>query len=159
MNDNDRLILQNLINKNNTTEQTDLIRQLQHSEILKSQINLLVDIKNQHFPNEQKIHEEGSYHCEFLYKYYTDIYNKVRKDEIDLLNLFKMLDLLKEIEDGQIDQHDASYKVGMFLKEIYIDSALRKSEKLDKLYSESNNEEKKEIVDISWKDYKKQLIK
>ena len=33
---------------------------------------------------------------------------------------------VKDIEDGRLDQHDASYKVGTVLKEMYIDSALKK---------------------------------
>ena len=44
----------------------------------------------------------------------------------------KFLGILKEIEDGKIDQPDGSYQVGTILKQIYVDSALQKSEKTDK---------------------------
>ena len=50
--------------------------------------------------------------CMFLYTYYTDIYNKIVKDEIDIQILFSFFDALKEIEDGKSDQHEASFKVG-----------------------------------------------
>jgi hypothetical protein len=41
------------------------------------------------------------------------------------------LDILKKIEDGQLDQHEGSFMVGTILKDIYVDSALKKAEKLD----------------------------
>jgi hypothetical protein len=95
--------------------------------------------------------------CQFLFNYYTDIYNKVKKDEIDLKILLRLLNVLHAIEEGAIDQHEGSFEVGKLLKEIYIDSALRKADKL--------NENDKERVDIrpseniSWHDFKKNVIK
>jgi hypothetical protein len=38
---------------------------------------------------------------------------------------------LKKIEDQEIDQHEGSYEVGMLLKKIYVDSALKKANKLN----------------------------
>ena len=37
--------------------------------------------------------------------------------------LTKFLDVLKLIEDKKIDQHEGSFKIGKYLKEMYIDSA------------------------------------
>jgi hypothetical protein len=42
-----------------------------------------------------------------------------------------MIRILREIEDGKLDQHDGSFKVGKILKSIYVDSALKRSENLD----------------------------
>ena len=70
--------------------------------------------------------------CSFLYTNYTDIYNKVKNDEIDLPLLNQFLNVLQRIENGEMDQHEGSYFVGKILKEIYIDSALKKADKLDK---------------------------
>ena len=39
---------------------------------------------------------------------------------------------LQAIEEGEIDQHEGSYEVGKLLKELYIDSALRRETKRDK---------------------------
>ena len=58
-----------------------------------------------------------------------------------------------DIEEGLLDQHEGSVKVGELLKKLYVDSALRKGEKIDK----SNPTEVKvfkESKDISWKQYK-----
>jgi hypothetical protein len=42
-----------------------------------------------------------------------------------------MIKILREIEDGKLDQHEGSFEVGKILKSIYIDSALKRSENLD----------------------------
>jgi cell division protein YceG involved in septum cleavage len=69
--------------------------------------------------------------CAFLFTYYTDLYNKLKSGEIDLNLLFKMIQILREIEDGKLDQHEGSFEVGKILKSIYVDSALKRSENLD----------------------------
>lgn len=153
MNSQERILLQDLISQNDTTEQTDLIRQLQHSYVIRSQVKRIIELKET-FKDESKLHEEASFHCDFLYRYYTDIYNKVRKDEIDLDILFKMLDALTEIEESKLDQHEASYKVGQYLKEIYIDSALRKANKLNEEHKDDEKEYRDSDFDINWKEYK-----
>ena len=61
---------------------------------------------------------------------------------------------MSKIEDGKIDQHEGSYEVGKLLKQIYIDSALKKSEKIDKMYDVK--ETNIEPVNISWKQWKNQ---
>ena len=130
MNDNQRLQLQNMIKANNVEDQTDLIRNLKHSQVLRNEINNLIMIRSKFRGDNDKIHEEGVNECNFLFTYYTDLYNKVRKDEIDIGILNKFLDVLKRIEDGELDQHEGSFLVGTILKELYVDSALRKTEKM-----------------------------
>jgi hypothetical protein len=97
--------------------------------------------------------------CGFLFNTYTDIFNKVKKNEIDLTILGQLLGVLKMIEDGKVGQHEASVEVGQLLKQIYIDSALKKSEKLDKLHSGSSSSSSSSsdlppAKKISWKQYK-----
>ena len=97
---------------------------------------------------------EGVSECNFLFTYYTDIYNKVRKDEIDPVILNKFFDVLKQIEDGDLSQHEGSFAIGTLLKELYVDSALKKADKLNE-NNEINREPKKPQVDITWKQFKK----
>ena len=92
--------------------------------------------------------------CSFLFQNYTDIYNKVLKNEINLDILNKFLDALELIENGEVDQHEASVKVGTYLKELYVDSALKKTEKMDAENS-NKDDEKKEFMEISWSEYKR----
>jgi hypothetical protein len=99
---------------------------------------------------------EAMNECNFLFTYYTDIYNKVRKDEIDLAILFKFLEVLRRIEDGELDQHEGSFLVGTLLKEMYVDSALKKAEKLEKERIDEPKEEMKgPSINISWRQFKK----
>ena len=160
MDDNARLQLQKMIKANNVEDQTDLIRQLKHSHILRENINNLLILKKQHGSDAEAIHNDGMIDANFLFTYYTDIYNKIRKDEIDLNILFKFIDVLQKIEDGEMDQHEGSFSVGTLLKELYVDSALRKADKLEQQHaSEPKEEYKKPQVDVSWKNFKKTLSK
>ena len=68
----------------------------------------------------------------------------------------KFLSVLKKIEDGNIDQHEGSYLVGQYLKQLYIDSAIKNQEKIN---NQSNKKKvmKKPIVNekkISYKEFK-----
>lgn len=154
MNDEQRLHLQNMISANNVVDQTELIRELKHSVILREEINKLVLIREKYSGDQDAIVLEAMTECNFLFTYYTDIYNKIRKDEIDLNILNKFLDVLRDIEDGNLDQHEASFKVGTLLKEIYIDSALRKAEKLNAENEDKEPEYKGPQLEISWKEFK-----
>ncbi len=154
MDDNQRLQLQRMISENNVVDQTDLIRELKHSHTLRNEVNTLIMLKAKHMDNAEELHLEAMMECNFLFTYYTDIYNKVRKDEIDLKILYRFLDVLEEIEDGKLDQHEGSFKIGTLLKDIYVDSALRKAAKLDKESAESKPEYSGPQVEISWKEFK-----
>ena len=62
--------------------------------------------------------------------------------------MFKFINIYREIESGKIDQHEASFKVGTILKEMYVDTAI-------------NNEPKnKQSRNINYKDWieKKNII-
>ena len=156
MDDKARLQLQKMIKANNVEDQTELIRELKHSHLLQNDINNLIMLKAKYRNNQDKIHEEGMNECGFLFTYYTDIYNKIRKDEIDLKILNQFLNILRRIEDGEIDQHEGSFIIGTLLKELYVDSALRKAEKLNQDEQEEIVQPR-EVVNISWRDFKKTL--
>jgi hypothetical protein len=154
MDDKARLQLQKMIKANNVEDQTELIRELKHSHLLQNDINNLIMLKAKYRNNQDKVNEEGMTECGFLFTYYTDIYNKIRKDEIDLKILNQFLNVLRRIEDGELDQHDGAFIIGTLLKEIYVDSALRKAAKLNE-NQEQEYVEPREVVNISWKDFKK----
>ena len=153
MDDKQRLQLANMIKANNVEDQTELIRNLKHSQVLRNEVNNMILIKAKYRGNDAKISEECINECGFLYTYYTDIFNKVKKDEIDIGILNKFLDVLKKIEDGILDQHEGSFLVGTLLKELYVDSALKKAEKLDE-QEEEKVEPKHAENNISWKQFK-----
>jgi hypothetical protein len=158
MNDTQRLRLQEMIKVNNVEDQTNVIRELKHSSILKKELQNMISIKekygNSHSPEE--INNLCAQECSFLFMYYTDIYNKIRKDEIDYTIFNKFLEILKKIEDEEVDQHEGSFLVGTLLKEMYIDSAIKKADKFDR---ENPQEMIEEIphINISWRDFKKKM--
>lgn len=153
MDDKQRLQLQNMIKANNVEDQTELIRNLKHSQILRSEVNNMILIKSKYRGNDEKIYNECVNECNFLFTYYSDIFNKIRKDEIEFGILNKFLDVLRKIEDGELDQHEGSFMVGSILKELYVDSALKKADKLDEK-NKKTQEPKKAEVNISWKQFK-----
>lgn len=156
MDANQRLKLQQMISENNVEDQTELIRTLKHSDVLFSNVNNLICLKNKYGNNTtcESFVSEAMMECSFLFTYYTDIYNKVKNDEIDLQLLLKFINILKTIENGEKDQHEASFEVGTILKEIYVDSALKKAEKLDALNEDKKEEYRGPDVNLSWKQFK-----
>jgi len=156
MDDKQRLQLQKMVNANNVLDQTELIRNLKHSHIFKNEINTMMLIKAKYRGDEEKIKEECINECGFMFTYYTDLFNKIRKDEIDLNILFKFIEVLRKIEEGELDQHEGSFLVGTLLKELYIDSALKKADKLNEIHDSNNVEPKKlePVLSISWKQFK-----
>jgi hypothetical protein len=104
--------------------------------------------------DDAKISENCMNECNFLFTYYTDIYNKIKKDEIDICILNNFLNVLKRIEDKELDQHEGSFLVGTILKELYVDSALKKADKLN-ANEGANLEPKKPHKNISFRQFKK----
>jgi hypothetical protein len=156
MDESQKLHLQKMIAANNVEDQTELIRELKHSHIMRGELNNMLFLKAKYRDDPEKIHLECMNECNFLFTYYTDLYNKIRKDEIDITILNKFLDVLEKIENGELDQHEGSFEVGTLLKKLYVDSALRKAEKLDEENnSAANQEPKKPTLEISWKQFKK----
>ena len=92
--------------------------------------------------------------CNFLWNNYTNIFNRLMKDEIDVNILYKFIDKLREIEDGITDQHTASVDIGKILKELYIDSALKREKKFEASNNKNKPKERKPVKNISWKQYK-----
>ena len=154
MDDSQRLQLKKMIEVNNTQDQTENIRRLKHSNKLIEDIRTLQQLKFRHKGDLEKVHEDATNMCNFLYTNYTDIYNKVKNDEIDLPLLNQFLNVLQRIENSEMDQHEASYMIGSILKEIYIDSALKKADKLDKQRAAAAAVPTAAVNKVSWKEYK-----
>jgi hypothetical protein len=64
----------------------------------------------------------------------------------------KLLVILKLIEDEKVDQHEGSVMCGKVLKELYIDSATKRMDNLDKEHAEEKPQV--EVKPVSWKEYK-----
>jgi len=154
MNDLERLNLQKMLKANDAENNTHLIRELKHSTKILEGVDELLKIKRENprlaKSNPEKFDELCVSKCQFLFNNYTDLFNKVKKDEVDLQILIRLINVLHAIEEGHVDQHEGSFEVGKLLKQIYIDSALRKAGKLD----EDGNEQETPVEQISWAEFK-----
>ena len=151
--------LQSLLNNVKPIDNSDIIQNKKHSFIIKENIEKLLKIKSE---NSNLSHEEldnlCSKECFFLFKNYTQIYNLFLKKDLNVNIFNELLDNLKKIEDGDLNQHEASIKVGQLLKTIYIDNAMKErkedEEKLEKENQLLRDKQLKNIKDISWNQYK-----
>lgn len=156
----ERIDLKRLISQTECEDNTENIRKLKHSSRILNDVSKLVKFKKDNITlyndKPEEFDLEAQTVANFLYVHYTDIYRRLIKDEINLAILAKFLHILKGIEDGKVDQHEASVLVGRVLKELYLDSAVRHGENLDKMYSsqEPEPEPKNKGKEISWKDFK-----
>jgi len=151
----ERLNLKKMINESECGDNTDNIRRLKHSVLMRDDVRKLDTLKNTH--GDMKANNNDDFvllcqnECKFLYSNYTDIFNKLVKDELDLTIMTKLLTVLKLIEDSKVDQHEGSVMVGKVLKELYVDSATKRLDNLDK---EHDKEPMSEGKAISWKQFK-----
>ncbi len=149
MNDADRLNLMRMVGQSDCDDNTETIRKLKHSSLIRKDLETFKDLRR-----KSSAHSDDAYKskCSFLYNNYTDIFNRLIKNELDLAIFERLLTSLRQIEDGSVDQHEGSVAVGTILKELYIDSALKHGNNLSETYDspvtyvESKN--------ISWKQFK-----
>lgn len=155
------LKLRDMISENNIEDITGSIREKKHSDMIKRDVDRMVELKRLHNMTNSPTDEEENLlvaGCSFLYSNYTDIFIKIKKDEIDLKMFDYFLTILKRIEDGEYDQHTGAYEVGKVLKNIYIDSAMRMEQHANEL--ESNNAPPPpDFIDISWAQFKNKIEK
>ena len=152
MNDTEKLNLQNLLKDKNVEQTTEQIRKLKHSRNIKQDISNILEIKRKYSKlRKDTIDSMCIKRANFLFKNYTNIYNRLLRDELDLNILGNFVEVLRRIEDCEIDQHQGSYEIGILLKRLYIDSALRKDKNNDKDKKPTYQKVKHKL---SWKEFK-----
>ena len=95
--------------------------------------------------------------CAFMRDNYPDLLRRMIRDEIDYQLLLRVIQVLRRIEDGLVDQNEGSVEVGKILKELYVDSALRRSEQLDEKYAAEKPVVHDGKPNCSWRDFKQSL--
>jgi len=150
----EKLDLKRLLDNSDCQDNTQHIREIKHSQKILTDVCTIERIRRSH--PEMKaddLFKEAQSEAAFLFSFYPDIYNRLVKNELDIRILSQLLKVLKLIEDGVLDQHEGSVVVGKILKELYIDSAVRRGNNLDAQY-ESEKVLKEEGKPISWKEWK-----
>lgn len=161
LNPQQKLDLANMIKANDTEDCTEEIRQKKQSQLIRNDVKQMMFLKKKYErlakSNPREFDSICNSQCKFLFNNYTDIYNKIKADNLNLDIFERFLNILKKIEDGELNQHEGSYLVGKHLKELYVDSVMRHQEK-----QEANDRKKKvqkkpsHLTDkkISYKDFK-----
>lgn len=153
------LDLKRLLKDSNAEDNTEYIRRVKHSEKIRDDIRKLDRLKKDeatlYSENREAFKEMAQGVSNFLFMNYTDIFNKVITDELDLAIMSRLLAVIKMIEDGQVDQHEGSVLVGKILKELYVDSALKRCDNLDKENEKDKDKEKvADVKPISWAEWR-----
>lgn len=153
------LELERLLREYKTEETTDKIRQIRHSNKIRQDIKLMEQLKKKYA--RMKVSKTDSFRnicekqCSFLFNNYTNIFNRILKDELNLEIMSKFLDVLERIENKEIDQHQGSYEIGSLLKKLYIDSALKNKNNIEiRNDGIKKKVEKKPVNNITWKQFK-----
>ena len=154
--DETRLNFDKMLKESGASDNTSKIRDLKHSDKIRDQVSIMMDIKKK-YPRLGKNAKDRMIEskCSWLWKNYMNIYNKLKKDELNLDILNNFLVVLKQVESGDLDQHEASVKIGKILKELYLDSAVKIKEKQEA--KDKRKGKKRKIKTLSWVDYKKTL--
>jgi len=158
LDDQSRLNLKEMVKAYDADDNTSKIQTLKHSSKIKNDVEQLINLKRKYTrmqkQNYKKFEKIVISHCNFLWNNYTNIFNRLIKDELDVNILYAFIKKLKEIEDGRTDQHEASVHIGKILKEMYIDSALRKGKKYEAVEQKKKKREKRPTNNITWEQYK-----
>lgn len=160
LNDNERLHLDKMIKEYDADDNTSKIRVLKHSRKIKENVEIFLNLRRK-YPRLQltdkiKFEKLVISHCNFLWNNYTNIFNRLLKDEIDINILYMFIDKLREVEEGETDQHEASVDIGKILKKLYIDSALKREKKYETNEDGTKKKERKSDSSLTWCKFKSQ---
>lgn len=159
----ERLNLKEMIKSYDASDNTKQIQKLKHSRLIRDDVETMLNLQKKY--QRMKTTDYKKYeqilisHCNFLWSNYTNIFNRLKKEELDIKILYTFIDKLKAIENGEINQHEASVDIGKILKKLYIDSALRREKNFETQDGKKTVKERKPARRIGWNAYKaKHLI-
>lgn len=161
MDEKDRLNLSEMLKTADADDNTEKIRKLRHSSKIKENVEIFMNLKKKYAKMKRdepkKFEKIAISHCNFLFTKYTNIFNRLLKDELNLQILMTFIKTLKQVESGDLDQNEASVLIGKILKELYIDSALKREKTYNDMdeKTEKKNKKKPPVNNISWQKYKK----
>jgi hypothetical protein len=156
----EKLDLKKLLKESDAQDNTEYIRRVKHSVKIRDDIRVLDKLKTKeailYESDPGAFSELAKTKAPFLHENYADLFKKMLSEELDLAIMSRLLAVLKLIEDGKTDQHEGSVMVGKILKELYIDSTLKKCKKMDEAQDteETVQEPKIEGKPISWSQWR-----
>ena len=86
--DEERLNLSKMIKNYDADDNTAKIRKLRHSQKIKDNVERFINLKRKYVrmkrDTPKKFEKLAISHCNFLFTHYTNIFNRLMKDELDL---------------------------------------------------------------------------
>ena len=162
MDPHEREHLKRLVDKSDADDNTAYIREFKNSEKILADARTIEALKRSN--KEMRTSDPDGFielcreKAPFMFNAFTVLFNKLVADELNLAIFARMVHVLQNIENGIVDQHEGSVMVGKYLKEIYIDSAVRRGEKLDKEKLDKDNEANTvapvEPKQMTWKEWR-----
>lgn len=148
-------------NADDYQDNTDHIRRVKHSYKILHDIRVIEQLKRAnpeiYAGNKDRFREMSMEHAAFLFTNYTDIFNRILKDELNLAIMIRIIKVLEMIEESKVDQQEGSAIVGKLLHELYVDSNLRMTQHLEEADGnfDDSKQEKNQGSSVSYKEWKK----
>ena len=151
----EKIELDKLIKSYDSKDNTQEIRKLKHSKQIRADVAKIIELKKKYSRLKyESIEKMAIKQANFLWSKYTNIFIKLMKDKLNVNTLYQFISVLEMIEDGKLDQNEASVQVGSILKKLYIDSALYENKINTKNNDKKSKKTKRKVKNISWKDFK-----
>lgn len=151
MDPKNRLLLNKLVSQYDSEDTTEKIRELKHSKRIYEDVCTIQKLKRDYSrlreTNKDQFVTMMKNRASFLYENYSNIFHRLKKDQVNIQVLFMFLKTLEAIENGEMDQHEASVQIGQLLKEMYVDKVIDTKREKKPVY-------KKPINNVSWEQYK-----
>ena len=153
----ERLNLDKLMREMDSVDNTEYIRKAKQSGKIAHDINIMEKLKRDsmhwRFDEPEKFAELCQGSCKYLFNNYTNIFNKLVKDEINMDIMKQFLLHLSLIENGELDQHEGSVLIGRLLRDLFLTSAANRANKLDEEH-DTGKPVLEEGKPISWTEFK-----
>jgi len=157
MNSTDKESLQKVLKgfEDKYEDNTAYIREEKRSSRLRDDILQMERLKRSYSGDKtsQEFRDLCATECPYMFNEYSLIFNKQIKDVLDLKLMFRTLEVLRQIEIGQINQEEGSVLVGKMFADMYLDAAKREGELLDAERGETRPDPI-EGLSLSWKQFK-----
>ena len=155
-----KMNLDKLIKSYDSKDNTEKIRKLKHSKLIRADVAKIIELKKKYSRLKyESIEKMAIKQASFLWTNYTNIFIKLMKDKLNIQTLYQFVSILEMIEQGKLDQNEASVQIGSILKKLYIDSAIYENKTNTKNNDKKSKKTKRKVKNISWNEFKKKELK
>ena len=144
-------------------DNTDGIRRLKHSDLIAGDMKKMEDLKKSHASMRTTSPDEFSQLCQkkcsFLFNAYTDIYNRLFKDQLDVNLMLDALRTLKQVETGKINQQEGSILMGKLFYKVFVSNAIKHEDSSKTTSPPSESAPERVENQITWREYKQTVLK